>query len=346
MPPARCAAGLLTWNGERDAPAAARSLLAQDEPGLELLWLDNASADGTVRAVRDGATGFPAPRIAETNTGFCGGHNRLFALSQAPYYLALNQDAALAPDYIRRLCDWMDEDPALALASGLILEGSPEDAGPARIYSAGMAMGRGRFPFELEQGRPWERKPAQRRSVPAVTGAAILIRRSAALALDPEQGRLFPESFFAYFEEVDMALRAARAGFSAGVDRGAIAWHAARGQGGEGRPAIRFHYLKNHWLVSLRNDAWSDLIAELPALLAGEVRHYLPQYLRAPGVTLRAFAAALRLLPEARRSRRAFAAAFPGEREGRQRFHEASRRELAAGSRGTPPPEANRKSGS
>lgn len=375
----RCAIGLLTWNGAADAGACARSVLAQDERGrdvgapggLEIIWIDNASTDDTVGALRRAAPAFPEPIRLEINTGFCAGHNLGIERSRAPYYLALNQDAVLAPDYVRLLCDWMDSDPALAMVSGLILEtGGGEGSGfgggdslgelndladlaervagsesdpavaaaagvawnalvrTARIYSAGLAMGRGRFPFELGMGRPVRATDFARRRVPGVTGAAMLLRREAVLAAAPRPGEVFPPEFFAYFEEVDLALRLAKAGLACGVHGGAVAWHAARGQGGVGRPDIRAHYFKNHWLMTLRDASLGELLRDASAILKTELMRFAPKYFREPAAALLGLARAARLAPRARADRRALAARWPDAAANRRAFFALSRAKL------------------
>jgi len=322
----RCAVGLLTWNGEADVAACVRALQAQSEPALDVIWIDNGSTDGTVSRVREAARDFPEPRRLAANIGFCAGHNLGLSLARLPYYLALNQDVALAPDYIGRLCDWLDEDSTLAATSGLLLQTADlEHLDPAApIASAGLAMGYGRFPFELGMDRSPGPSDSARRYVPGVTGAAMLLRRSAVQALT-DSDEFFPADFFAYFEEVDLALRLARAGWRCGLDGAARAWHARRGHEGRRDPRLRVHYLKNHWLVSLRNDAWSELLREAPYVLKGELRWYFPRYLRTPWAALQALGAALVHAPRARRVYQSLERRFPEARAGRAGFYALSR---------------------
>lgn len=340
--PPRCAIGLVTWNGERDVARCVRSALAQTEPNLEFVWIDNASTDGTIEAARRACPDFPEPIRLERNTGFCGGHDRAFAETRAPYYLALNQDAELAPDYVARLCDWMDAAPELALASGLLLvpregDGAEGDAGRAgganAIYSAGVAVGRGRFPYELGMGRPVRPEDRERRFVPAVTGAAMMLRRSAVATLGPADDDPtsipFPKSFFAYHEEIDLAMRLAAAGFRAGVDGGAIGFHAARGRGGRGRPEIRRRYFANRWALVLRHASPRELLPDLPRLAKAELLHLLPQYVREPAAAFRGLLAAATGARDAGRFRDDFRRRFPEAPERIARFFDASLGELA-----------------
>lgn len=275
--PARCTVGLLTWNAADDGPIAMGSVLAQTEPGLELAWIDNASGDDTVERIRGRYPRVPAPHINRRNLGFCTGHNQGLAVCRTPYYLALNQDAELDADYIETVCNWMDTQPELALASGLILMPDKE-----RVYSAGMAWPRARFAFELGMGRPVRDEDRRRRLVPAVDGSAMILRVESCrrVSLPPEE--IFPRSFFAYGEEVDLALRLARAGLLCGVEGTTTATHRARGSGGFMKTSIRARFFLNHWLLTLRHDSAWTILREMPWLVRGELRHWIPEYARHP----------------------------------------------------------------
>ena len=312
---ARCTIGLLTWNAGEQGSACIESIRRQTEP-VAVDWTDNGSRDGTPRRLAELWPDLPEPFINRDNLGFCAGHNQMLRTCRTPYYLALNQDAVLAPDYVARLCDWMDATPRLALASGLILWGETAGAVPEaaraedRVYSAGLVWPRVRFPFELGMGRPAAEAPRARRRVPAVTGSAMLMRVAACREVAVPRHHVFPADFFAYHEELDLALRLARTGWECGVDGAALAWHAGGGSGGMKRRMIRARYFANHWLVSLRNEPWSALARELPYLLRGELQYWLPRYVASPLAVIAGATRALRRMPRARRFYREFEIRF------------------------------------
>ena len=323
---ARCTVGLLTWNGGDAAEPCVRSVLAQTERPLPIIWIDNASTDGTVERLRRAFPALPEPIVNARNIGFTGGHNQAAARCATPYYLALNQDVVLAPEYVERVCAWLDEAPDLALASGLILRGAgppgeqaPTAPGPDdRIASAGIVWPRLRFPFELALGWPVEEVLRTRRWVPGVNGAAMILRLAACRAAaiepqpDPAGGEplpgILPPDFFAYHEEFDLALKLARMGWRAGVEGRAYAWHGRFSSGGLRRRSIRARALLNHWLLTLRHDDWPTILKELPYLLKGELQFWLPRYLMYPGAFLEAVGGLARGAAAARRFHRRFTA--------------------------------------
>ncbi len=325
--PGRCTIGLLTWNAGPTGEICVLPSLRQTER-VEIIWVDNASTDDTPKRLRERCPKLPEPIINPRNLGFCAGHNQVLGLCRTPYYLALNQDAVIASDYVQKLCDWMDERPSLALASGLIRRanldrGSEITRDPTRddslqLYSAGLVFPRVRFPFELGMGRDPTRDPvpeeyAGRRIVPGVTGAAMMLRVDACRAAslpetDADEPTIFCPSFFAYHEEVDLAMRLARAGYECGVEGTACAIHGGQGSGGLRRRAIRARLFANHWLLTLRHDPWGLILREAPYILRGELQYWLPRYLRHPPAFLEALLILLRESPAARRFNRRFEA--------------------------------------
>lgn len=311
----RATVGLLTWNAGPFGAACVRSLLAQTEP-VDAVWIDNASTDNTIELIQNAVgesnsafrASFPTPIANSRNLGFCIGHNQALARCRTRYYLALNQDVILAPDYVERLCDWLDEDPQLALVSGLILWGDTADP-QAKVWSAGLVWPRVEFPFELGMGRPPRPGDRLRRRVPGVTGAAMLLRVEACRGASLPPAEIFPAHFFAYHEEVDLALRLARAGLACGVEGQALAWHVGGGSGGLRQRSIRSHYFTNHWLLPLRHEPWPMLLRELPYRLRGELQYWLPRYLKSPIAAALGFCRALGQLVPARRFYRRFEAA-------------------------------------
>jgi GT2 family glycosyltransferase len=99
------------------------SLEALDWPrdGLEIVVVDNASTDRSVDAVRSRR---PDVRVLEetTNRGFAGGANRAIEeLRHVDYVALVNNDAVVAPDWLRPLVDALEADPGLGAANSKVL---------------------------------------------------------------------------------------------------------------------------------------------------------------------------------------------------------------------------------
>jgi GT2 family glycosyltransferase len=208
-----------SWNSAGLLPDCLGSL-AEQGVELETLVVDNGSSDGTLDYLRgQGVCHLALPR----NTGFAAAVNRGVAETSAPVVLVLNADAVLEPGAVARLLDALEADPGLGGVQPRILQleqGGGREIDTARLYSAGQALtadGRG---FELGAGEPQGDPYLQPREVFGVCGAACLLRRQ---LLDELGG--YDESYFSFYEDVDLNVRGRIAGWRFAYVPEAVAWH-------------------------------------------------------------------------------------------------------------------------
>lgn len=290
-----------SWNTLDYLPACLGSLASQGA-GLETIVVDNGSGDGSLAYLeREGVPHVALPQ----NVGFAAAVNLGVARTVAPAVLVLNADTVLEPGAIRVLLDALEADPSLAGVQPRILqlEGGPEAPRAvevARLYSAGQALTPDGRAFELGMGRkqiPWS---AERREVFGVCGAACLLRRQ---PFDRLGG--YDESYFAFYEDVDLNVRARIAGWRFEYVPEAVVWHVGNASWSEGfqRPAA-----DNARLVArnrLATQAKFMPATALPRIVAVEFGSLLRAAReRRFRVTLSGKLAALRRLPYLWRERR------------------------------------------
>ena len=204
----RVSAVIVHYRTPRETVRAARAV-AESSPETEILVVDNASGD---RIEADLAAAVPAARlVAEpSNRGFGAACNRGARESARPYILFLNSDAYVRPGAVAALVSALDAAPGAAAAAprlsnpdGSLQRSIQRLPSPWRIFceSLGLAfLSGGRPPFaghsatREDHGRP--------RSVEAVKGAALLVRRA-----DFDAAGGFDEKFFLYAEETDLLAR-------------------------------------------------------------------------------------------------------------------------------------------
>ena len=126
---------VLNWNGESDTVSCIESLNAQDHARLEILLVDNASADGSGERLH---MRFPAIAYLRTehNVGYAGGNNCgiEWALERgAEWLLVINNDTVAHPECVRRLVEAASSDRRVAAVAPLIVR---YDA-PDRVWFAG-----------------------------------------------------------------------------------------------------------------------------------------------------------------------------------------------------------------
>jgi GT2 family glycosyltransferase len=206
---------IVSWNTRELTLEALRSFLPSSDLALEVVLVDNDSADGSADAV---AAAFPDLRVIrnERNLGFAGGVNVALRAARHPLILLLNPDTRVLGDAIPRLVDYADSHPG----AGII--------GPRVLNTDGsLQASRFRFPSLLNQALAatylYKLLPGSRffnrerlgggqtlvpEPVDAVSGCCFLVRRSVLDAVG-----LLDESFFMYAEETDLCYRAWQAGF-------------------------------------------------------------------------------------------------------------------------------------
>ena len=212
----RIVAVVLNWNGEDDTAACIESLLAQRGIEVELLLVDNASADGSGERLH---ARYPRLPYLQTgaNLGYAGGNDRgiEWALAQgAGWVLIVNNDTVADADCVRLLLDGALGDDRLAGVAPLITRFDE----PERVWFAGgrldavRALGTHDLEGELvsdvvkQAGNGSSVKPCS-----FLCGCCILFR---AVALREVGG--FREDFFAYVEDVELSYRLRRAGWRLG----------------------------------------------------------------------------------------------------------------------------------
>jgi GT2 family glycosyltransferase len=224
-----------SWNSAGLLPRCLGSLGDQGVE-IELLVVDNGSCDGTLEYLRrQGVPHVSLPR----NTGFAAAVNLGVSRTAAAAILVLNADTVLEPGCGGRLLEELDGDAALGGVQPRILQleagedGPPPDQAAARLYSAGQALlADGRA---IEEGAGEAQREAFLRAgeVFGVCGAACLLRRQ----LFADLGG-YDERYFAFYEDVDLNLRARIAGWRFGYVPEAVVWHVgnASWQAGFQRP--------------------------------------------------------------------------------------------------------------
>jgi GT2 family glycosyltransferase len=247
---------------------------AQTHSPLDLRIADNGSSDGT-RALLEQLTTISERQYFPDNRGFSAAHNALIASSRGDFYLALNPDVVMTPEFIARLVDALGRDPRAGSATGklLRLREVPPPA-PDIIDSTGIVM----LPSQRHLDRGADREDtgqyARAGEVFGASGAAALYRRT--MLEDTRVGQeYFDEDFFAYREDADLAWRAQLLGWSCLYVPEAVARHGRRVTP-ERRaglpPAINYYSVRNRFLLRVKNQTAGHAMRFLMPALARDLQ--------------------------------------------------------------------------
>ncbi len=268
---------------------AAAAALADLRPlGAELVIVDNASGDGSFERIsrevsargwsEDGLVRVVASAV---NGGFGAGNNVGLAMAlsdgrRPDYYYILNSDAFPDPGCTAALRAHLEAHPRAGIAcshvrgdDGLVHTTAfrfPSIAG--EFVGAARLRAIERFLPDAPVPLP---QPQQTVQVDWSAGASMMLRRT---MLD-EIGH-FDETFFLYFEETDLCLRAARAGWSCWYVTDSRVVHigsVSTGMKTTSRMPAYWYDSRRHYFIKNHGRAYAA--AALIAHLAGGVLHRL-----------------------------------------------------------------------
>ena len=234
---------VLNHNGLAYLGDCLASLATQSYQPLEVILVDNASADQSLHWVR---THHPEVRVLSLNAnlGFAAGNNCGFQIARGSYVGLLNNDAAAAPDWIEKLVLAAEQHPNYGMfGSKILLRDAPDrvDKAGHLMYWDGQNKGRGSG--ELD-GREFD-QPGE---IFFPDGCAALYRRT---LLEDVGG--FDEKFFAYGDDADLGIRARLRGWKAYYVPQAKVWHCHSATAGAYSPQKIFWVERNRFWLALKN---------------------------------------------------------------------------------------------
>ncbi len=201
---------ILNWNGRDFLEKFLPLVLHHSRGDAEVIVADNASTDDSVNFLKEH---FPEVRLIlnQDNGGFAKGYNDALSQLDAEYYVLLNSDIEVTPNWIKPVIELMDSDPAIAACQPKIrswYERSKfEYAGAAGgfIDAYGYPFCRGRIFFDLEEDQGQYDDACE---VFWASGACMFVRAE----LYHRFGGLDAD-FFAHMEEIDFCWRLKAEGY-------------------------------------------------------------------------------------------------------------------------------------
>lgn len=275
LPPPYLAVLILNYNGCEDTLECVKSVLGGWRGEYELVVIDNASTDDSVKKLRawaedqcpllkaasgpdqrtfsEGTSQRGVPRLtlleAPSNLGFAGGNNVgiRYALARgATWILILNNDTIVERGTLPTLVEGAERAGADLAGCSIYEYGDPTKP----WYFGGI--------FHWWGGRTITSLRSVAKSQVAVetdwiTGCCLIVRRRVF-----EKIGLLDERAFLYYEDEDFCQRAAQAGFKRVVVLGARIYHKVSQSSGVGSPLMYYHatmsrtyfHRKHHRFVS------------------------------------------------------------------------------------------------
>jgi GT2 family glycosyltransferase len=314
MPEMRSVTALVvTWDSAADIERCLRSLDLVEHEAFDIVVLDNASDDDTVarvEAIQAAPRRHPLAlvRLPE-NRGFCGAVNIGVRRSDADAVLLVNPDATVEPDTVSRMVQVLVDHPTCGSVQPKVLRLGSD---PVVIDTTGHLLTRPRLVLNRGSGEADDGRYETPGEVLGVSGALALHRRTMledVAILTGSAREYLAEDLVAYFDDVDLDLRARMRGWTARYEPAAIGHHARAGVSQRRRRRVRVLNLANHPLVIIGNEGVGTLLRDAIVVVPVWLARLVVATLRSPWAIVLAVGR-LRLLPTAiRRGREARARA-------------------------------------
>ncbi len=291
MSPKKVSVVIASYNNMAFITDCVASAISQSYPEVEVILVDNASTDGTPELVRGS---FPGVGVIqnEANELFCAAQNRGIRASSGDYVLSLNSDVVLEPRFVEEAVRAIESNQKVGSVTGRILR-----SGGGVIDTTGLFLGRDRRPVERGYGDPDDGRYMEPGRVFGAGGVAPLYRREMLedVSLD---GEYFDETYGAFYEDLDLAWRAAKRGWTALYAPGAVAYHMRGATARRNAPGLRLfrryafamlpdslksRLVVNRYLTMVKNDTLSGVLMNLPFILFCDIKLWLYMLLFSPG---------------------------------------------------------------
>jgi len=274
---------VLNWNAREDLRRCLASVEAHPPAhDVRIVVADNDSHDGSAEMV---AAEFPQHVLVRhpRNAGFGAGNNRALPLATGRYVMFLNPDTVVWERAFDALIDYGDAHPDVGILGAKLLnpDGSLQYS-CRRFPNLGTGFYRNTPLGRMLPGNRWTSDYLMRDfdhasplDVDWVSGAALVIRRE---ALQELKG--FDEDFYMYCEDVDLCMRAHRAGWRVVYIPDAVITHVI-GRSSDLVPArMTYEFHRSMYTFYRKHYAASTPLFVRPLILPGIVARAVGQIAR------------------------------------------------------------------
>mgnify|MGYP002338712095 CR=1 FL=1 len=242
---------ILNWNSKNYLEKFLPALIENSKlPNVDIYIADNGSQDGSVEFLK---STYPQINLIEfsENHGFTGGYNKALQQIEARYYLLLNSDIEVTPNWLEPLKEIMGRDKNIAACMPKIKSYDKpeffEYAGAAGGYidKYGYPFCRGRIMDIVEEDRG---QYNDEKEIFWATGACMMVRAEVFHQLGG-----FDNDFFAHMEEIDLCWRMQNAGYKIYYTHKSAIYHIGGGTLPNESPFKLFLNFRNNLYLLYKN---------------------------------------------------------------------------------------------
>lgn len=250
---------IVNWNGKHLLVDCLSSLSKITYNNTEIIFVDNASTDGSVAYVKKH---YPKVKIMQNkkNLGYAEGHEKALKKAKGEFVLLLSTDTIVEKNMLSELVKGMfSTKNAGAVMPKLVMYPQTDriDSVGTFFVMSGISYHYGR---EKDPKNPKYNKSME---VYSAKGACLLFKKSVL-----QKTGLFDKDYFAYFEETDLCHRIWLAGYKVLYWPGTVVYHKGGGASNQMMTGfIQFHSYKNRMCTCIKNLSFINLLKVLPAII-------------------------------------------------------------------------------
>lgn len=241
---------ILNWNGKNYLQQFLPFVMQSTYENYTVVVADNGSTDDSVDYLKNN---YPQIRIIEfsENFGYAKGYNKALGQVQSDYYILLNSDVKVMPEWIEPLVRLAESNPQIAACQPKIMSYNHpeyfEYAGAAGgwldYFCYPFAKGRIFDICETDQGQYDESSP-----IFWASGAALFIQSKAF-----HEAGGFDNYFFAHQEEIDLCWRLQLAGYTIYSCPQSVVYHVGGGTLPRGNSLKTYLNFRNNHIMMYKN---------------------------------------------------------------------------------------------
>ncbi len=252
---------ILNWNGRSFLERFLPSVIASVYTNKRVIVADNASTDDSVSFLQ---AHYPQVELIQnsSNEGFAKGYNTALKQVQSDYYVLLNSDVEVTPNWIGPVIELMESDTMITACQPKLLSWDNKK----QFEYAGASGGwLDRFGYPFMRGRIFEVCEEDNGQYDNAeqcfwaSGAALFVRS----AVYHEMGGL-DEYFFAHQEEIDLCWRMQQAGYKIFVQPLAVVYHVGGGTLPKGNNRKTFLNFRNNIIMLAKNLSLGSALWKIP----------------------------------------------------------------------------------
>ncbi|MFC2086636.1 glycosyltransferase family 2 protein [Bacteroidota bacterium] len=242
---------ILNWNGKNFLSKFLPVLVSNSQyPGTEIYVIDNCSTDSSIDLLKNSYNNIKLIEL-DKNYGFAGGYNRGLKQINAEFYILLNSDVEVTPNWIEPVLKEFRKNDKIAVCQPKIKsyhnKSHFEYAGAAGgfIDKYGFTFCRGRIFGYVEKD---EHQYDQFSKIFWASGACFFIKSKVFFEVGG-----FDEDFFAHMEEIDMCWRIINKGYSVAFTPDSTVYHVGGGTLPNNTPFKNYLNYRNNLYLLYKN---------------------------------------------------------------------------------------------